>query len=312
MSIARTLLTTRAAVEKVLHDRSRPAGERVMAVADASLASAAWREDVLIEACNDPDDAVCAAAVAALGRVGAHAAREPLLRVARNRSASVAARARFAAFLMSHRLGLPGEDELDIPSPARPRPAQHPATTEALDVLMVEPAEAETCIRSLASQPLALRLSAKYLARAECEQRSLIVGFNSDIIDGHVRLADLARRKCILGAVAQKHPNLDSYFYHAVLLHSPSSRPQRPNLLGFRLSGECLLTGTAQFRDEEVGFSFASPDEAGMLAVKAEGVATRRGIEMAPMIVTITPPFSQSPQPSRWRAEVVPLSRTGS
>lgn len=228
-------------------------------------------EAVLIRNTRLSDRRVLADVVKALGRIGGSAALVVLETVVQETTGSAAEQARFAAALISHRLGAMGND---LPVPTSEDflllPSDH------FLPIQISPAnerEAELSLRTLKMEPLNIVFAKDSTYQIRCGQSTRMIMLNQDFT-GLGAVKKLMEKKAFLGIVATKFEESQMYATSFFLLTSPIKELNRINILIYRSTGALAFGGTAQITENSATFTIHTVSRPGANPVQIEGTFT--------------------------------------
>jgi hypothetical protein len=224
--------------------------------------------NILIENSQVQDERVLTTVMKGLGRIGGENALEAIARV-RDRATGVTAfQAEFAAALISHRLGLSGND-LHIPDNSEYLQLTSD-TSRSFQVAKPSEDEAQACLQSLADQPFGIQYSENNLYQIQCGRNNWMLILNRDFADQDA-VQILQSRKAFPGVIAAKYEETGLYSTAFLLFTSPTEQPNILNLLVHRSTGEQVFGGTAQVEGGKANFSIRSISRPGGFPVNVEG-----------------------------------------
>ena len=185
-----------------------------------------------------------------------------------NTTGVIASHARFAAALISHRLGLEGND-LPVPNDNDflEVPSDH---TLPIQLTQASESEAALCLRSLALEPRGFELARSFVYQVRCGRTVLMILFNQDLVNPEA-IKKLIERKTLLGIVAAKCEDARSYSTSLLLLTSPVKQSSKVNILIHRSAGALAFGGTAQVVGNQAVFSIRAVSRIGSIPIKIEG-----------------------------------------
>ncbi len=270
--------------------------------------------EILIKNSQIRDEYVLAGVMLALGRIGDRNALEAISRVKESATGLAASQAEFAAALISHRLGLEGNDlpipnsseYLDLPSSAASsfQVTQVGETgvhlilaairrhlrslieailgrlpSKLAELWCLRETEAEVCLRSLATQPFGIQYAEDSLYQIQCGQNNWMLVFNQEFANQDA-VQKLRTQKAFPGIIATKNEETGSYSTAFLLLTSPADQPNRLNILIHRATGELVFGGTAQVEESKAEFLIRSIPRPGAFPVDIEGTFEGGKVEL--------------------------------
>jgi HEAT repeats len=261
--------------------------------------------EILIKNSQICDEYVLTGVMLSLGRIGDRKTLEVISRVKESATGLAASQAEFAAALISHRLGLEGND-LPIPNSSEylelsgsaassfqvtqvsetgihliltairrhlrsligAIPSRLPSKLAELRCL--RETEVEVCLRSLATQPFGIEYSENNLYQIQCGRNNWMLILNKEFTNQDAVQA-LQSRKAFPGIIAARYEETGSYSTAFLLFTSPTEQPNILNLLVHRSTGEQIFGGTAQVEGGKANFSIRSISRPGGFPVNVEG-----------------------------------------
>ena len=211
---------------------------------------------------------VLAAVVRSLGRIGNKKALAAICRVKEQLTGFAAPQAQFAAALISHRLGLPGND---LPASDRNEYLELPGGTENLfQVRQANATEVDGCLQSLAEQPFGINL-AETGYQIRCGRHDWMLLFNRDFT-GQDAVTKLQAQKALPGIIATRNQETGMYSVAFLLLTSPLAQPNRFDVLIYSSNGGPIFGGSAQTVGGKAEVSIRSVSRPGALPVDVRGI----------------------------------------
>jgi HEAT repeats len=224
--------------------------------------------EILIKNSQICDEYVLTGVMLSLGRIGDRKTLEVISRVKESATGLAASQAEFAAALISHRLGLEGND-LPIPNSSEYLELSGSAAS-SFQVTQVSETEVEVCLRSLATQPFGIKYSENNLYNIKCGRNNWMLILNQEFANQDA-VQVLQSRKAFPGVIAAKYEETGLYSTAFLLFTSPTDRPSILNLLIHRSTGEQVFAGTAQVEGGKANFSIYSISRPGGFPVNVEG-----------------------------------------
>ncbi len=253
--------------QNLLENEDESSDIRYLAAIGLYKANTPEAVDILIRNSQTQNQNVLAAIMKGLGRIGDQRALSAIMRVA-NRAGGAASQAEFAAGLISHRFGLVGND-LRIPVASEYLPPPR-GTTSQIRVAAPPETEVEIYLRSLVSQPFGIEHDLNHLYQFQCERNRLMLAFNQAFTNSDAIQA-LQVRKTLLGVIATRNEETESYSMAYLLLTSPTAQANISNLLIHRSTGDLVFSGTAQVKGSNADFSIRSISRPGAFSVDIAG-----------------------------------------
>lgn len=223
---------------------------------------------ILVRNVETRDEGVQAAVMRSLGRLGDRSALDAIAAVMGKTGGMAERDARFAAALISHRLGLEGndlpvpeeKDYLDIlPGAARP-----------IQFIRADAADAEFCLRSLAADPFGIEFAEQPMYLVRCGRTVLMVVFARELF-APSRLRSLEERKTIAGVVALRNPTSGLYSVSLLILTSPARPANGFHVLLAHPHGKVAYGGSARVEEDTAEFSIRAVAHPGAFAVRIQG-----------------------------------------
>ncbi len=276
--------------QALLEDENEAPRYRFLAAANLYQINTKESRDVLLRALDKVKDAgTLGGIVKALGRVGDQTALERVLKVKAGSRGVLAQQAQFAAALLSHRFGLPGND-LVPPTSFYPMP-----TSGVTPVQVIAPASAEVslCLDSLVGEPYGITLSKGNLKQMVCENKTWMLALNQEF-DSPQALEILQKRKSLLGVLAGKNAESGRYSGAFLVLTAPVAG--KVNVFVNRVTGEPGFFGEAVMERGRARFKVKSVARVGVFPIEAEGTYAPGGIEIASARSALTIMEKRSPQ----------------
>lgn len=256
---------------EVLENEHEPAAIRSAAAMSLGRIMTLRAEEMLIKNSQIADQGVLADVVKALGRIGDRSALVVLEKVKQNAIGLAAEQARFAAALISHRLGVAGND---LPVPTSEDLLALPGNTIlAIQVTRANASEAEESLHSLAMEPFGIDFAKDFTYQVRCGRSTRMIMLNRDFTDSDA-IKKLIERKAFLGVVATRFEESDMYSPSFLLLTSPVKQSSMINILIHRTTGALAFSGTAQVEGDLATFSIRTISQPGANPVQIEGTFT--------------------------------------
>jgi HEAT repeats len=254
--------------QNLLENEDEPSDIRYLAAIGLYKANTPEAIEILIGNSQTRDQNVLAAIMKGLGRIGDERALPAIVRVKNSATGRAASQAAFAAGLLSHRFGLAGNDlRVPVASEYLPPPG---GTTSQVRVATPPETEVEVYLRSLVLQPFGIQQDVNHLYQIQCGRNNFMLAFNEAFTH-----PDTARtiqvRKTLLGVIATKNEETESYATAYLLLTTPAAQANVLDLLIHRSTGELIFSGTAQIKGSSAEFSIRSISRPGAFSVDIAG-----------------------------------------
>lgn len=224
--------------------------------------------DALVRSSHIRNDQVLAGVMQALGRIGGERALDIALRVKDESTGYAAAQARFAAALISYRLGLPTND-LPVPN-ASSYLKLSPIGTHPISFSLASKKDAELYLRLLTNQPFGIEYADQPIYQIRCEPRTMMIVFNKSFA-GERAVRKLASRRALFAVVATWFEETKTYCPSLLVLTSPAIESEALNILVPRPTGELIFGGTGRIHNDRLEFSVHAISRPGAVAVVFEG-----------------------------------------
>jgi HEAT repeats len=254
--------------QDLLENEDEPSNIRYLAAIGLYKANTPEAIDILIGNSQTRDQNVLAAIMKGLGRIGDERALPAIVRVKNSATGKAVSQAAFAAGLLSHRFGLAGNDlRVPVASEYLPPPS---GTTSQVRVATPPETEVEVYLRSLALQPFGIQQDVNRLYQIQCGRNNFMLAFNEAFTRSDTVRA-MQVRKTLIGVIATKNEETESYSTAYLLLASPAAQANVLDLLIHRSTGELIFGGTAQIKGSRVEFSIRSISRPGAFSVDIAG-----------------------------------------
>lgn len=288
------------------NEKEHPRMRAAAAVSLGKLGTPA-AEEALIKQSRVSDQRVLADVAKALGRIGGERALAALAQVRQRTTGLVAAQAQFAAALISHRLGLAG-NELAAPD-GKNLIELPPAGARPVQFAKAEAGEAALSLRTLAFEPIGIEYDQNALYQVRCGRSVRMLAINRAFTAAGA-INKLTARKTLLGAVALKSVETDGYSISHYLLTEPGRQPNTATLLVYRTNGTQAFAGTAQVTGARVSFSLRAVNHPGATPVRLEGTFENGQLNMQTALAAPARQPGRQPartaRPSRNRPNLTP------
>lgn len=276
--------------QTLLENENEAPRYRFLAAANLYQLNTKQANDVLLQSLDKVKDVgTLGGIVKVLGRVGDQAALERVLKVKAASGGVLAQQAEFAAALLSHRFGLPGND-LPLPTAFYPMPVKG---VTPVRIAVPTATEATLCLDSLANEPYGITLSKGNMKQMDCENKTWMIVLNQDFTSPKA-LEMLQKRKSLLGVLASKNAETGRYSGAFLLLTAPVGG--KVNLFINRTTGEPGFFGEAVVEQGRARFKVRSVARVGVFPIEAEGVYTPEGIEITSARSALTIMEKRRPQ----------------
>ncbi len=233
--------------------------------------------EILLKNSQTQDQRVLASVMKGLGRIGNERTLAAISSVRARATGLAASQAEFAAALISHRLGLAGND-LKIPNSSEY--LQIPGKAARLmQVAKASDAEAGVCLQSLATQPFGIEYAENSLYQIQCGRNNWMLVFNREFTHQE-SVQTWQTHKAFPGVIATKNEETGSYSTAFLLLTSPAAQPNLLNILIHRATGEQIFSGTGQVEGSKTEFSIRSIPRPGAFPVNIEGTFEGGQVEL--------------------------------
>jgi hypothetical protein len=284
--------------EAVLENPAEPSEMRYAAAIHLGRMNEPEARRILLSASNIADEVVLAGVVKALGWTGGRETVEVVRSVAERSAGLAVLPARFAATLITHRLGL--EPYVVLTSQTREYLELLPDGAGAFSATAADSDEAELCLRSLAAEPLAIEFAERPMYQIRCAQRSWMLLFNRDVIASPVQSGPLSR-PCVPAVVASKIAETGRYSIAWLLLSAPAGTAGALSWTVFRTTGELIFGATARMRGDQVSFKMRAVRRPGAFAVQLDGRFSNGelALDTALASIRVLPKREPAPSPGR-------------
>lgn len=259
--------------ELLIDEREAPR-VRYLAAENLYLLNTADARMSLMEASRkvkNPEAQVCI--VKSLGRIGKEDALNEIIRIKEGADGVLLHHAQFAASLIAHRFGLDGHD-LSVPKKMLKIPADEAAP---VDFLHPQKEEAELCLKSLQTEPFDMEFSVHSMRQLNCRGLRWMLVMNKQYVQAN-SFNSLKKRKTLLGAMASKSMENNTYSIAYLMLTAPSSDGKNVDIFIPRVTGEHGFVGKATpQRGGEAKFVVKSSDQVGIFPMETKGRFTTGG-----------------------------------
>jgi hypothetical protein len=250
-----------------------PKYRRLAAVALWRLNTTEAREVLLAALSTEEDPAVLGGVVKALGRVGDERALAALEALQPRAEGFLAEQVAFAASLLAHRLGLPGND---LPRPERSeRVPRSPRGRIELGAPSAE--EAESFARTLQADPYGVEIAPGAQFQVRCSAGLWMLALTQPFAAAD-SLAALRERKTVAGLLASRNDEDGRYSVAYLLFSTPSAKGEGVDLLITRSTGEPAWAGTLESGPDGVlRFAIHTVGRIGIVAIELAGTWSGEG-----------------------------------
>jgi hypothetical protein len=241
----------------VLQNEQETVGIRVLAAAHLGRIGAHAAVEILIRNSHIRDERILAVIMTALGRIGDRSALDLVLNVKEQATGVASSQAAFAAKLLSHRLGL-RENGSEWPAPDADDYLELPdGAAFPVHITRADYDDAEDCLRSLGTRPFGIEFDERTVHSIRRWHRLSMVLFNRDVI-GEGAAARILEQRAFLGVIAGRDQETGHYTVTNLILTSPTNQRGRINVQFYRPHGELILAGTAHAVGRRVEFLIRS------------------------------------------------------
>ena len=286
-------------LERVLLDEEAPSNNRYLAAIYLSKISEPVSLNILKNTGNIQNEKVLSGVATALGRVGDSSALELLNRFQERSHGLAASRARFAAALISHRLGLTG-NELSLPDEQDYLTVDN-RSVQQLQILEANETDAELCLRSIANENIGIEFSKSSVYQGNLSNCTWMILFNRDFSqEGTVK--QLIRRKAVLGAVVTQIGSEEEQKVYSIaylLLTSPNESADGFNIMLHRPKGELAFAGMAKLEDDSARFLIRTISRPGAIPLQIKGKFKGEKLEISEAISGSSALEKRHPTPIR-------------
>jgi|GEM_PF-1169874 len=291
--------------QAVLENESEPSEIRYLATVSLGRMNTQAAVDILLRNSEARDERVLAGVMKALGRIGGESSLSAVLRARDYAKGLAASYAEFAALLISHRIGLKG-DESTVAEHKSYMELRGSAASSPLQLSRADSSDGEFCLRALGDQPFGIELTEHSMYQLRCERRLMMILFNREFI-GRDAVRRLSERKAILGIVANRMEVTGSYSPSLLWLTSPAHNPGTVNLMLYRSTGQQIFGGTGTAHGERLEFNIRALPRPGAFGVQIDGHFENGKLEFKTAQAAM---FIQQPkrQPREFAAEKITAS----
>lgn len=244
-----------------------------------------------LHAAAERADAVSAPTVAmGLGRIGAAESLDRIERLEAKAPAHTRDRVRFAATLLSYRLGLPGGD-VRAPT-ARSMQELGRKRAKPIEVTTARRDAVARALEALTDDPLDVDLTEENAQRITCEPNSFVWAWTRRAAGGDP--ASLSREKGVAGVLFRQKLFENAYTVSAIGLATPVRNGVRLTIHKAS-SGEIAYAG---FVGRDGTGSLQAREQPGLAAIELAGQLSDGGVELDRARSAITAPSARVPAPA--------------
>jgi hypothetical protein len=275
----------------ILQDERERISIRSAAAASLGRIRGARAEEALLVASRSSVDAnILSQVLRSLGQIGGAATFQAIDALALPASHPSASAARFAAALISHRLGLAGHD---LPVPREDQLLKLPAEgLGRLEFSSPSPAQIRKIVADL-RRPYGLGLDLESAVQIQCAGSINTVVFNQEFKDAAI--TQLLHRKAVFALVALESPESGESSVSYIVLTTPV-QPAGSLQLGVpRCSGRLALAGLAQVSGSGLRFSLRVVSRPGARAIEVGGTLENGRLSDVRAAVANSPQLRRAP-----------------
>jgi hypothetical protein len=255
--------------EMVLEDEEESPEIRYLAAMYLSKINTPAAIEILVNNSQIRHELVLSGVMKALGRIGNESVLNIISEVKECGQGIAVSEAKFAAALISYRLGLVG-NELTIPDDKDyleiPRKAARP-----FQVNLADEVDAELCLRSLAKQPFGIEFAEYPMYQIHCKQNNWMILINREFVDENA-VQKLIEQKAFFGAITSRSEETGLYSVAFLLLTSPRKQSSKVNVLIYLPTGDPIFSGTGQLAGESIKFTIRAISRPGAFPMHIEGI----------------------------------------
>jgi hypothetical protein len=253
--------------EELLNDEKEDSRIRYHAAMNLWKINTKESIESLINSGHIRDDLILSGVMMALGRIGGESSLELIGKVGKTVTGIAASQAKFAAVLISHRLGLEGND---LPVPNNRDYLVKLSKARSILINPAENAETQLCLSSLANQPYGIEFSEGPKYMINCGRNELMLLFNKEFSRDDAA-EKMAERKAFLSLIARKSQTDNTYSPSALVLTSPSRLKKDIDILIYSPKGNVIMGGQARKNKNRALFSIRTISKPGAVPVQIEG-----------------------------------------
>jgi hypothetical protein len=230
-------------------------------------------KEILIKSTKTVKGDILATIVIAMSKYGDNKSLNAISLVKKKNKGFVRSQAAFALAIISHRLGLKGNE---LPPPNNKGYLKLFRESRPVMIKKAIKEELDICLKTIDKKPYGIELSQRFVYYINHGEYSIIL-LNRDL-DSFESVKRLLKQKAIVGIIAQKSVELGSYFVSYLILTSPTKKGGEINIWLVRSYGKTCYGGTAKIKDVEVVFSVKSIAETGVSPFIIAGKIGRSGL----------------------------------
>lgn len=239
--------------------------------------------EILIQNSRIQDEFVLAGIMKALGGIGDRSALKTVSMVKDEGKGVAASEAKFAAALISYRLGIQGND---LEMPTKREFLKFPAScARPLQINQADSSDAEFCLRSVSYQPLGIEFAEHPMYQVRCGRDDLMILFNRDCLKQRAAQR-LMKNKALLGAIAKRDEESKHYSVAFLMLTSPGEEKNIINIFICRTNGNLIFGGLAQVKNDRAAFSIQAFARPGAFALELAGNFENGRLEIEKALAT--------------------------
>lgn len=282
-------------LQAVLENNNESSSLRYLAAINLARTNVADAQDILINNITQIDDErVLYGVVEALGQVGDSRAISALSNIRNGKEGFVSSKANFALALISYRFGLEG-NELSFPT--EEEYLKMPDDTQQIKISKASRGEITKCVNSISDLQFGIQLSEEPAYQVITGGNTHMVLLNKQYTDIE-RSKQLLQRKSILGIIAYKSEEHQSYSVRYLILTSPATQSTLDgniNVIITSPDGNIMFGGILSMRDNNMKFSIRSTSQPGGFPFLIEGDLIDRELKLRSAEFSITGRISNQP-----------------
>ncbi len=262
-------------LRKVLENEGEALKPRRLAAAALWRTNTAESRQVLLDAVQTVKDPwLLTGIVKFLGRVGDERALEAVQAIQSGGEGILAAQASFAAALIAHRLGLPGND-LPVPRQYEPMP---PTDQRRIKFTPPRPEEVELFAQCLRDEPYDIPIDRSSQLQIQCGGGRWMLAFSEAF--AAAAGSALRKRKTVVGLLAVKNTEDGRYSVAFLLFSAPRPDDKQVAFLVHRTTGEQAWAGVIEpGATGEAKFALHTAGRLGIVPIEVEGVWRKGKLE---------------------------------
>jgi hypothetical protein len=256
-------------LQAVLENNNESSTLRYLAAINLARTNTADAQDILINNITQTDDErVLYGIVKALGQVGDSSAISPLLNIKNAKKGFVSSKANFAVALISYRFGLEG-NELSIPT--EEEYLKMSGITQPIKFSKASREEIDKCVNSISDRQFGIQLHQESAYQVIIGRDMHIVMLNKQYTDTE-NVKQLFQRKSMLGIIANKSEEHESYSVRYLILSSPATKSNgNIDVVITTPDGIIMFGGMLSMTDNNIKFSIRSTSQPGGFPLLIEG-----------------------------------------